>query len=77
MIGSLATEVDKLQISRLIAQLHLWRAFRHDDHYQIMHVKINLKTGKALAHLVAMLPLSLRSYANKLVHSIFFVCTVF
>ena len=52
-VPSLVTEVDKLQISRHIAQLHLWKAFRIDDHYQIMHIKIIFKTGEALAQLVA------------------------
>ena len=64
------TEVDKIQITWHIAQLQLWRAFRQDNHYQIMHVKIKKKNGEALAHLVAMLPLPLQSYANKLVHNI-------
>ena len=51
------TEVDKIRIT---CQLQLWRAFSRKKK----------KNGEALAHLVAMLPLPLQSYANKLVHNI-------
>ena len=64
------TEVDKIRITCHIAQLQLWRAFRQDNHYQIVHVKIKKINGEALAHQVAMLSLPLQSYANKLVHNI-------